>query len=88
MSNQILFNVLLPRWLLKWPPLWDIFPRGHNNWQSFSNIFFHIWSIIHFHDYAYSLLRPFLFFTTNQFAQRYIFLANLITYFVNICNIY
>ena len=36
------------------------------------------------------LLRSFLFFTTNQFAQKFKILANLIliTYFVNICNIY
>ena len=37
---------------------------------------------------VYILLRPFLCFTTNQIAQKLIFLANLITYFVNMCNIY
>ena len=37
---------------------------------------------------AYSLLRPFLYFTTNQFALKFIKMANLIIYFVKICNIY
>ena len=37
---------------------------------------------------CYSLLCPFLCFTTNQFAQKLKFVANLIKYFVNICNIY
>ena len=36
----------------------------------------------------YNLLRPFLCFTTNQFAQKFKFFANLMTHFVNICNIY
>ena len=36
---------------------------------------------------SHSLLRPFLCFTTNQFAQKFEFLANLITYFVKMCNI-
>ena len=36
----------------------------------------------------YSFLRPFLCFTTNQFEQKFKCLDNLITYFVNICNIY
>ena len=31
---------------------------------------------------------PFLFFTTNQFKQKFNFSANLITYFVNMYNIY
>ena len=35
----------------------------------------------------YSLHRPFRCFTTNQFAQKFNFLADLITYFVIICNI-
>ena len=39
-------------------------------------------------NFLYSSLRPFLCFTTNQFAQKLKFLANLITYLVNICNIY
>ena len=38
--------------------------------------------------FTYSLLHPFLCFTTNQFAQKFEFLANLITHFVNIYNIY
>ena len=33
--------------------------------------------------FVYIELRPFLCFTTNQFAQKFKFLANLITYFVN-----
>ena len=37
---------------------------------------------------TYSLLRTFLCFTTNQFAQKFKFLANLITYFANMRNIY
>ena len=36
---------------------------------------------------AISLLRPFLCFTTNQFALKFKFLANF-EYFVNICNIH
>ena len=36
----------------------------------------------------YSLLRPFLRFSANQFAQNFKLLANLITYFVSMCNIY
>ena len=32
-------------------------------------------------EYDYSLLRPFLCFTTNQFAHKLKILANLITYF-------
>ena len=31
---------------------------------------------------------PFLYFTANQFAQKFKLLANSITYFVNMCNIY
>ena len=31
---------------------------------------------------------PFLCSTTNQFPQNFKFLANLIKYFVNICNVY
>ena len=42
------------------------------------------WTIFSF----YSLLRPFLRFSANQFAQKFKFLVNLILYFVNICNIY
>ena len=38
--------------------------------------------------FLYSLLRPFLYFTTNQLAQKFKFLANFITYLVDICNIY
>ena len=37
---------------------------------------------------SYSSLRPFMCFTTNQFAQQFKFVANLITYVVNICIIY
>ena len=36
----------------------------------------------------YSLHCPFLCFTTNQFAQKFKFLANRITYYVNMYNIY
>ena len=36
----------------------------------------------------YSLLRPFLYITTNQPARKFKFLAELITFCVNICNIY
>ena len=36
----------------------------------------------------YSLLRPFLCFTINQFAQKFKCLANLNRYFVHICYIY
>ena len=36
----------------------------------------------------YSLLPPFLCFITNQLAHKFKLVANLITYFVNICNIY
>ena len=35
-----------------------------------------------------SLLRSFLCFTTNQFAQKLNVFANFITYLVNMCNIY
>ena len=38
--------------------------------------------------FSYSLLGPFMCFTTNQFAQKLEFFANLVAYFVNICNIY
>ena len=37
---------------------------------------------------TYNLLHPFMCFTTNQFAQKLKFLANFITYYVNICNSY
>ena len=37
---------------------------------------------------CYSLISFFLCFTTNQFAQKFKILANLIIYYVNICNIY
>ena len=36
----------------------------------------------------YNLLRPFPCFTINQFAHKFKFLDNLITCFVNVCNIY
>ena len=38
-------------------------------------------------NYIHSLLTPFMCFTTNQFAKKFEFLANLTTYFVNMCNI-
>ena len=37
---------------------------------------------------AGSLLRPFLCFPANQFTQKFDFLANLITYFGDMCYIY
>ena len=40
----------------------------------------HVEKILLFH---YSLLSPFLCFTTDPFAQKFKFFANLITYFVN-----
>ena len=40
------------------------------------------------HAQCYSLLRRFLCFTTNQSAQKFKCLANLIIYCVNSCNIY
>ena len=36
----------------------------------------------------YSLLHPFLCFTTNQFAQKLKKMVNLNTYFAIMCNIY
>ena len=41
-------------------------------------------NIVYFKNY---IIRPFLCFTNNQFAKKMEFLANLITYYVNICNL-